>query len=94
MAKGIKASIIGMVMAIEIKEFEKEDKSIVKYVKLQVHDKESKQTLDIKYDGEVEEFLQLGIEEYNSYDMTLEFNSYKTGVRSNISCKITSINKI
>ena len=94
MAKGIKANIRGMIMAIEIKEFEKEDKSVIKYVKLQVHDKESKQTLDIKYDGEVEEFLQLCVEEYDSYDMTLEFNSYKIGGRSNISCKITSINKI
>lgn len=93
MANGIKANIKGMVMAIDIKEFEKEDKSVIKYVKLQVHDKESKQTLDVKYDGEVEEFLQLGIEEYESYNMTLEFSSYKVGGRSNISCKITGIEK-
>lgn len=93
MAKGIKANIKAMVMAVETKEFEKEGGEVIQYIKLQIHDKESKQTLDVKYDGEVEDFLKLGIEEYESYNITLEFSSYKVGGRSNISCKVTSIEK-
>ena len=88
---GIKANIKGMVMSIENKEFQKEDGEVLQYIKLKIHDKESKQTLDVKYAGEVEEFLQKGIEEYETYNITLEFSTYNNSGRNLISCKVTSI---
>ena len=90
---GIKANIKGMVMAIENKEFEKENGEILQYIKLKIHDKESKQTLDVKYAGEMEEFLQKGIEEYETYNITLEFSTYNQSGRNLISCKITNIER-
>lgn len=93
MAKGIKAYIKGMIMAIETKEFEKEGGEVLQYIRLKIHDKESKQDLEVKFDGEVEEFLKLGIEEYETYNITLEFSTYKQGARSMISCKVSNIEK-
>ena len=90
---GIKANIRGLVMAIENKEFQKEDGEVLQYMKLKIHDKESKQTLDVKYAGEMEEFLQKGIEEYETYNITLEFSTYNQSGRNLISCKITNIER-
>lgn len=90
---GIKANIKGLVMAVEQKEFEKENGETLQYMKLKIHDKESKQTLDVKYAGEIEDFLKLGIEEYETYNVTLEFSTYNQNGRNAISCKLTNIEK-
>lgn len=92
--KGIESKIIALIMGIELKSFTKDNGEELQYYKITWHDKKSKITLSTKVDMEVEEFLRLGIEEYEFYNITLSFSVYKLQGRDCISCKITNINPL
>lgn len=92
--KGIEAKITALIMGIELKSFTKDNGEELQYYKITWHDKKSKITLSSKVDMEVEEFLRLGIEEYEFYNITLSFSVYKLQGRDCISCKIVDINPL
>lgn len=91
MANGIKANIKGMVMGFKEAEFVGQDSKIDKYIKVKLHDKVSKQDMECRFTGTVEEFLNLGIQEYETYNVELEFSGYKLEGRTVFGCKVSDI---
>lgn len=92
---GIRAEVKGIVLGITESEFVRnegeKDEEILKSIKLKIHDKISKTDLNIKFAGTVEEFQSLDIQEYETYDIALEFNPYSMNGRNAISCKVIDI---
>ena len=96
---GIKAVVPKvMIMGFRETEFEKKDENgvvieVINSMKVKFHDKISKTDLEVKFSGTIEEFFELGLEEYETYTATLEFTPYAFNNRTNISCKLISVEK-
>lgn len=96
---GIKAIVPKvMIMGFKETEFEKKDEAgnlieVIKSMKIKIHDKNSKTDLEVKFAGSIEDFLELHLEEYQTYSVILEFVPYQFAGRTNISCKFINIQK-
>ena len=94
---GIVANTKCMIMGFRETEFIKnegtKDQESIKSIKVKIHDKSSKTDLECKFAGTIEEFFNLQVEEYETYNITLDFSPYMMAGRTNISCKIVDIAK-
>ena len=93
MAKNINITMDCMVMGYEEKEFTNDKKETTQYVKVRLHDKKSKNDIDCKYTGTIEEFFKLGIEEYEMYKCSIDMKLYKVGNNQCVSFTLVDVIK-
>lgn len=90
----VKAIVLGITESEFIRNEGEKDEEVLRSVKLKIHDKLSKTDLSVKWGGTLEDFFQLGIQEYETYQMGLEFNPYSMNGRSAISCKVVDFKEL